>query len=720
MDAEDPSRIVPLAALFRFADAGDYALMMLGTIGALAAGLGQPIQIVLIGNVMNAFNPTNLPDGATLRANVNSVALNFVWVGLGMIAGGFIQVACWSLTASRQAKRLRSAYVSAILTKHISWFDLNDSKQLATRVADSTVTIQEGMGRKVGDGLHFLSMGFAGITIGFVKGWELTLVLLAFTPLIAATAFVSMKFMAAATQTGIESYGAAGAIAQEALGNVRTVHMFNAIQHFVDKYAVALEKTTTAGIRKGFAVGWGMGVMFFTIYCTYAAGLYFGAVQISNDQLSGTPCTDHGCYDGGKVITIFFAIIMGAMALGQAGPSVQAIYAARTCAYDVFRVINEGSEIDPLDESGRKLDFVSGAISLQPEWKFFVLGSLGAVVNAAVFPLWGVILTKIIVLFFDVEKSPSEMRADARYWSLGFIVLGVFFGASIVLQHYGFAVASQNLVSRVRNKMFAAMLQQEIGWFDLEDNTSGALVSRLATDSATLQAITSETLNQGLVNITTLGIGLAICFFYSWQMSLAALAMLPVIMLFALVQSEAQTGKLNNRKSNSADIEAGSLLSESISSIRTVASFSMEQTINVAYASFLDESKSADVKTGVVGGITFGVSQGAMYISVAFLFWLGGKWVSEGTISFEDMFMVMMVLVLSTFAVGMAAQNLSDTSKAKQAAQSVFRIIDRVPAINSTAATGDAPSALRGEIEFQNGVYKALVARQIQQQQLPE
>ncbi|GAB9472093.1 Multidrug resistance protein abc superfamily [Globisporangium polare] len=1020
------STIAPLLTLFSYADRIDALLMTAGTIGALAAGLGQPIQIILIGNVLNAFNPMDLPDAKQLRANVNSVALNFVWVGIGMVIGGFVQVSCWSLTASRQAKRIRSAYVHAILTKEIGWFDMNDPKQLATRIADSTVSLQEGMGRKVGDGIHLLSMGISGIIIGFVKGWELTLVLLAFTPLLAITAFATIRFVSNATQSSIASYSEAGSIAQEALENVRTVHMFNAISHFVDKYAAALESSTKAGIKKGIAIGWGTGVMFFTIYCTYAAGLYFGALQISHDQLGGTMCTSHSCYDGGKVMSVFFAVIMGAMALGQASPSVQAIYAARACAYDVFRVIKAESKVNPLDEDGRILNHVAGKIALSnitfaypsrpdinvcseysltidagetvalvgpsgsgkstivsllerfydpqaglvqldgvdirelnvkwlrqqiglvcqepvlfatsilenirhgcpaasdrevheaarkanafdfivafpegfetevgergaqlsggqkqriaiaraivknppillldeatsaldtesehvvqesldallatskrttiiiahrlstikgadriavhseghivelgshrelmdiphghyksfvyaqnrdsdsplnddsitdaqsllklsssspaeggrgrisssmqidsnarerlrggkrktrleaeaganvaiasseevvpasriwrlslPEWKFFLLGSIGAIINAAVFPVWGVILTKIVVLLFDYSKTPSELRDAARNWSLSFIGLGVIFGISIVMQNLGFAVAAQRLVSRVRLQTFRAMLRQEIAWFDLEENSSGALVSRLATDSAVLQAITAESLNQGLVNVTTLGIALSICFYYSWQMSLAMLAMFPIIMLFSYVLSQQHSGTLSQHSSGDADIAAGSLLSEAIGSIRTIASFGMEKQTHTAYMAYLDLSKSKDVKAGVTGGAVFGVSQGGMYISIAFLFWLGGKWVSEKTITFEDMFMVMIVLVLSTFAVGLAAQNATDGSKAAQAARNVFRIIDRVPAIDCMSSADEAPladySPLRGEIEF--------------------
>ncbi|KAG7390659.1 Antigen peptide transporter 2 [Phytophthora pseudosyringae] len=1006
-------QVVSMGELFSYADGIDKLLMFLGTVGALAAGVSQPIQIVLFGDVLNTFNPAD--PSADIEDGIKSVALNFVFVGVAVFIAGSFQVACWTITASRQAKRIRSEYVSAIMTKEIGWFDVNEPMQLGSRVAEATVTIQEGMGRKVGDGLNFFSMAVSGIVIGLVKGWELALILLAFTPFIAFTAFLAMKVLSTATQAGLESYGKAGAVAQEALSNVRTVHMFNSINHFIAKYQDALGLSTKAGIKKGFAVGWGTGIMFGTVFCTYAGGMYFGALMVANDNLDGNHCTGQGCYNGGRVLTVFFAVIMGAMALGQAAPSAEAITSARAAAFPVFQTIKRPSLINPLSEEGKKLDKVMGRIQIEnvsfaypsrpevqvcskysltiepgetvalvgpsgsgkstmvsllerfydplsgtvsidgvdvrtlnvkwlrsqvglvgqepslfatsimenirygcpsatdeqvveaakmanaynfikefpqgfqtevgergaqlsggqkqriaiaraiiknppillldeatsaldteserivqasldqllasshrttiiiahrlstirnasriavhsggaiveigshdelmklenghyrllveaqnrvaseekeerptevttvedldslddrivrsgrssrrsisrhslsekegalatrdnelgdvdlppfsmsrvwkmslPEWKFIIVGSLGAIVNAAVFPVWGVLLVKVTVLFFHLDYTKSEMMEHARWWALGFVGLGISFAASITLQHYGFAVVSQNLVTRVRLATFSAMLHQEIGWFDLDENSSGALVSRLATDSAVLQAMTSETLNRGLVNITTLTIAFAIAFFYSWQMTLILLAAFPVLVASSFIQAQQMAGTSGNKKNNDADTSAGSLLSEAIGSIRTVASFSMEVALNTLYVGYLDVSKAADVKIGIVGGLAFGVSQGAMFLVMAVLFFISGRWISRGIITFEEFFMVLMVIMLSTFAMGMAAQGATDGAKAKRSAQRVFKVIDRKPLIDATSGTGRTLEHVDGDIEFRN------------------
>uniref|UniRef100_A0AAV1T137 ABC transporter n=1 Tax=Peronospora matthiolae TaxID=2874970 RepID=A0AAV1T137_9STRA len=1007
-------QVVTMSELFAYADNFDKLLMVLGAIGALTAGVAQPLQIVLFGDVVNTFNPSDVD--VDIEGEIGTVALYFVYVGIAVFIAGSFQVACWTITASRQAKRIRSEYVSAILTKEIGWFDVNEPMELASRVAEATVTIQEGMGRKVGDGLNFFSMAVSGIIIGLVKGWQLALILLAFTPFIAVTAFLAMKVLSTATQAGLSSYGKAGAVAQEALSNVRTVHMFNAIGHFVAKYDEALSLSTTAGIKKGYAVGWGTGLMFGTVFCTYAGGMYFGALMVANDNLDGNTCTGYNCYDGGRVLTVFFAIIMGAMALGQAAPSVEAITSARAAAFPVFQTIRRPSLIDPIKDDGKKLDKVTGRIEIDrvsfaypsrsnvqvcsnysltispgettalvgpsgsgkstivsllerfydplsglvtidgvdlrtlnvrwlrsqiglvgqepslfatsimenirygcpsatdeevieaakmanadsfikdfpqgyqtevgergaqlsggqkqriaiaraiiknppillldeatsaldteserivqasldrllansnrttiivahrlstirnanriavhsggaiveigshdelmkldnghyrllvqaqdrvsseekeksadgvvtvestespddphlrsgrssrrsvtrqsnsrkegggdtvdedeigdvdlppvsmarvwkmsaPEWKYMLVGSLGAVANASVFPVWGVLLVNVTVLFFKLDYTKDEMMDEARWWALGFVGLGFTFACSITLQHYGFAVVSQNLVTRVRSATFRSMLHQEIGWFDLDENSSGALVSRLATDSAILQAMTSETLNRGLVNLTTIVIAFSIAFFYSWQMTLILLAAFPVLIASSFIQAQRMGGTSGNKKNNDADTAAGSLLAEAIGSIRTVASFSMETALNTMYVGYLSISKEADVKIGIIGGMAFGISQGAMFLVMALLFYISGRWISRDIITFKDFFMVLMVVMLSTFAIGMAAQGATDGAKAKRSAQRVFKVIDRKPLIDATSGTGRSLDHVNGDIEFRN------------------
>ncbi|OWZ19483.1 ABC transporter [Phytophthora megakarya] len=1001
-DAQAKGDLVSLGELFSFADGKDRLLMIAGTIGAVVAGMAQPLQIVLIGDVLNSLNPSD--SSASIADKVDDAVLNYVYVAVSAMIAGFLQVACWSTTASRQVKQIRCAYMNSIVTKEIGWFDVNEPMQLSTRIVEAAVMIHEGMGRKIGDGVHSFSMALSGVTIGLIKGWDMALILIALMPFVAFTAFLSMKVLTKATQTGIEAYGQAGAIAQESLSNARTVHTFNALNHFINKYKTALDSAAQAGIRKSFAVGWGTGLMFFTMLCTYAVGMFYGAYRVANDQLDDDKCTGSGCYDGGRVVVVFAAVLTGSMAIGQAAPSVEAVVAARAAAYDVFQTIRRASLIDPLSDNGKTLEHVSGTIEIKdvsfaypsrpeakvcseysltiragetvalvgpsgsgkstivsllerfydplsgtvsidgvdvrdlnvkwlrhqigfvgqepvlfpttimenirhgnpsasddqvkeaarmanafnfvqrlpqgfntevgergtqlsggqkqriaiaralvknppillldeatsaldteseyivqksldqllarsnrttiviahrlstirnadrivvhsngtiaeigshselmnitgghyrklvesqnspnkndnvvsevverqdlvpfevtevstkdltattigskadaehqdeealskpsdalarvrkmasPEWKFLFAGGVGAILNAGVFPAWGVMMAKITVLFFDYSKTEHEMVHDARYWSLGFVGLGFIYGFSTLLQNYCFGVASERLIARVRLDAFSAMLRQDIGWFDKSENASGALLSRLSSDAATLKAMTSETLNRLVVNLTTLVIVFAVCFFFSWQMTLILLAMAPLLTISSfLVNKSVADGDSTSKKDNDVDATAGALLTNTISSIRTVASLGMERDLSDRYKGYLETSKQTDTRAGVVAGAAFGFSLGMMLLVAALLFYVSSRWISKGTITFEDMFAVLMVFSLSSFSIGSAAQGATDPKKAQQSAENIFKIIDRVPLIDALSTSGHTPSPVSGSLEF--------------------
>ena len=55
IDGVEKTQTVPLLKLFSFADSIDVALMIVGTVGAIASGLGMPLMTILFGQMINSF-----------------------------------------------------------------------------------------------------------------------------------------------------------------------------------------------------------------------------------------------------------------------------------------------------------------------------------------------------------------------------------------------------------------------------------------------------------------------------------------------------------------------------------------------------------------------------------------------------------------------------------------------------------------------------------------
>jgi ATP-binding cassette subfamily B (MDR/TAP) protein 1 len=60
------------------------------------------------------------------------------------------EMACWMVTGERQAARIRSLYLKAILRQDIAFFDKEaKSGEIIGRMSGDTVLIQDAMGEKV-------------------------------------------------------------------------------------------------------------------------------------------------------------------------------------------------------------------------------------------------------------------------------------------------------------------------------------------------------------------------------------------------------------------------------------------------------------------------------------------------------------------------------------------------------------------------------------------
>jgi ABC-type multidrug transport system fused ATPase/permease subunit len=69
--------------------------------------------------------------------------------------------------------------------------------------------------------------------------------------------------------------------------------------------------------------------------------------------------------NGGDVLNVFFAVIIAAFSLGQAGPNVQALSSGAGAAANIFSVIERVPAIDAYSEEGKRVDQLRGQIELR-------------------------------------------------------------------------------------------------------------------------------------------------------------------------------------------------------------------------------------------------------------------------------------------------------------------------------------------------------------------
>jgi len=116
----------------------------------------------------------------------------------------------------------------------------------------------------------------------------------------------------------------------------------------------------------------------------------------------------------------------------------------------------------------------------KPEWKQAILGLTGAIAFGFVQPFYAFFLGDMMAVFYD---TPSKMKREVRIYAGIFCALAVAAFVVNTLQHYNFAVMGEYLTKRIRVRMLRNILRFEVGWYDRDENASGAVCSRLASDS---------------------------------------------------------------------------------------------------------------------------------------------------------------------------------------------------------------------------------------------
>uniref|UniRef100_A0A8C0C3J2 ATP binding cassette subfamily B member 1 n=1 Tax=Buteo japonicus TaxID=224669 RepID=A0A8C0C3J2_9AVES len=342
-------------------------LMILGTLLAIAHGSSLPVAMVIFGDMTDSFvasGNSNFPDMSAvnfssdilgkLEEDMTRYAYYYSAIAAGVLLAAYIQTSFWTLAAGRQIKKIREKFFHAIMRQEIGWFDVNDVGELNTRLLDDVSKISEGIGDKIGLLVQAVTTFVTGFIVGLIRGWKLTLVILAVSPVLGLSAAIWAKVLSAFTDKEQAAYAKAGAVAEEVLAAIRTVIAFGGQEKEIKRYHKNLEDAKRIGIKKAITANISMGAAFLLIYASYALAFWYGTTLVLTDD-----------YTIGNVLTVFFSVLIGAFSIGQTAPSIEAFASARGAAYTIFNIIDNEPQIDSYSETGYKPDHIKGNLEFQ-------------------------------------------------------------------------------------------------------------------------------------------------------------------------------------------------------------------------------------------------------------------------------------------------------------------------------------------------------------------
>ncbi|XP_043718627.1 putative ABC transporter B family member 8 [Telopea speciosissima] len=308
-----------------------------------------------------------------------------------------------------------------------------------------------------------------------------------------------------------------------------------------------------------------------------------------------------------------------------------------------------------------------------PEWKKGVMGSLSAIVFGSVQPVYALTIGGMISAFF--LQNHDQMRAHIRTYALIFSSLSVISIIVNLTQHYNFAYMGEHLTKRIRLRMLEKILTFEAGWFDEEENSSGALCSRLSNEASMVKSLVVDRLSLLVQTTSAVTVAMVMGLIVAWKLALVMIAVQPLtILCFYTRKVLLSSITLNFIK---AQNQSTQIAVEAVYNHRIVTSFGSVGKVLQLFEEAQEEPRKEGRKKAWFAGIGMGSAQCLTFMSWGLDFWFGGKLVEAGQISSGDVFKTFFILVSTGKVIAEAGSMTSDLAKGATAVASVFEVLDR-------------------------------------------
>lgn len=336
---------------------------------------------------------------------------------------------------------------------------------------------------------------------------------------------------------------------------------------------------------------------------------------------------------------------------------------------------------------------------VRPHRRALTLASLALLLSAAIGLAFPLVVGRLLdAAFVDQDRSLLDRVALGL---TGLFVIQAFLNYA---QTYLLSATGERAVAGLREELFAKLLDMSPGFF--ADRKTGELTSRLTIDIGLLQGVLSNQIAEFARQILALVGGIVLLTWIQPQLTLTALAVVPVAVGTALFFGR----RLRRISTAVQDRVAGAtaVAEEAFSQIRTVQSFVQEPAERARYGGLIGGVVEAALIRARVRGVFFGAITFSTFTGIVIVLWQGGRLVLDGSLTAGTLVSFLLLTVTIAASVGALASFFGNYQESVGAAERVFQLLESDTPIADPPNPTPLPSPIQGRVEFDRVSFRYL------------
>ncbi|KAF9974547.1 ATP-binding cassette permease mdl1 [Actinomortierella ambigua] len=286
----------------------------------LSSGISMTVPFAMGKIIDIVTHPTERLEsfGLTLPQMFLGLAGVFVLGSLANAGRMFIM----RVSGERIVVRLRQQLFESISKQDIAFFDANKTGDLISRLSLDTNVVGKSLTFNIADGLRSVIMATSGVTMMSYVSPHLTAIMMCIVPPVAIGAVYYGRYVKNLSKQTQEALGEITKVAEERIGNIRTVRAFAKEDDELKRYSFRVEDVFALAKKEALASATFFSMAGFSGNMTILAILYSGGSMVMDSALTVGELTSHLMYTlyvGSSLagLTSFYSEIMKGIGAGS-------------------------------------------------------------------------------------------------------------------------------------------------------------------------------------------------------------------------------------------------------------------------------------------------------------------------------------------------------------------------------------------------------------------